>query len=133
MRHKSLIYKVLVSWSVRLRHVATGSYSPHPTDAQRAPARNAPTHMRRVLFLVPARERRDDRRLGGGRQEAESEAACSRGGRSAFRLEEENCFTDSEAERDILFGVGTTGTSAATSIGLSKRNQKTRRNTKQAI
>jgi hypothetical protein len=36
MRHKSLIYKVLVSLSFLLCHVATGSYSLPPTTAQRA-------------------------------------------------------------------------------------------------
>jgi len=31
MRHKSFIYKALVSCSFRLRHLATGSYSRHET------------------------------------------------------------------------------------------------------
>jgi hypothetical protein len=35
--HKSLIHKVVVSWPVLLRHVATGSYSHFPAPAQREP------------------------------------------------------------------------------------------------
>src|SRR5262245_9145142 len=41
MRHKSLLYKVVVSWSGALRHVATVSGSLPPTPEQRAPAVSA--------------------------------------------------------------------------------------------
>jgi hypothetical protein len=54
MRHKSLMFKVLVSCSFLLRHVATGPYSLTQIPAQRAPARNTTITPLPTGPLVPA-------------------------------------------------------------------------------
>src|SRR6266540_2573845 len=57
MRHKSLIFKVLVSWLFLLCHVATVSGSLPQTPAQRAPARNAQPRPFPTGFLGSTRAR----------------------------------------------------------------------------